>query len=62
VAISYLSLGELGYFDKKKEKDKKEEVRNEESTEEGLIYSAEEGQKIIHLFTPDPECSLYRAS
>ncbi len=35
-------LNELGYFDEKKEKDKEEEVRDEESSKDRLKNSGEE--------------------
>jgi hypothetical protein len=42
VAISSLSLVELGFFDEKKEKDKRGEVHDAESTNESLKNSWEE--------------------
>jgi hypothetical protein len=39
VALSWLTLDELGYSDENKEKDKKEEVRDEGSSKESLRES-----------------------
>jgi hypothetical protein len=38
-------LEELGYFDEKKEKDKKDEVRDKERSEDNFQNSGEEEQK-----------------
>jgi len=45
VAISYLSLKELGYLDEKKKEDKKEDVYEEENTKEDFRNSEEGEQK-----------------
>ena len=45
VAISSLSLVELGFFDEKKEKDKRGEVRDKESNEDNLQNCREGEQK-----------------
>ena len=45
VAISYLYLEDLGYFDEKKEKDKKNEVRDEGSNEDNFQNNGEEDKK-----------------
>jgi hypothetical protein len=45
VAISFLFLQELGYFDKKKEKDKKGEVRDEGANKDNLQNNREEDKK-----------------
>jgi hypothetical protein len=42
VAISFLFLQELGYFDEKKGTDKKREVHDEESTKESSKSSGED--------------------
>lgn len=47
-------LEELGYFDEKKEKEKKEEFRGGISSKNRSENSTEEKHEITHLFMPDP--------
>jgi hypothetical protein len=58
-------LEELGYFDERKEKDKKHEVSDEESSEESSKNTVEEEKQVkvkIPIVFNHEYCIMYRAS
>ena len=63
VAISPLSLEKLGYLNKKKQMDNKEEVRDEEMSKDSLKNRGgrRTETKITHLFMSDPSDFYGRA-